>query len=79
MLKAQKANRVVRIDDTQAKEYRALGYTITDMNGKVLLSPDDDKLRIMELEQENAQLRGQLDALTAVGSKQPKKPAKGRK
>lgn len=74
MLKARKANRVVRIDDTKADEYRAEGYTILDMSGNVLMTPNNDKFRIKSLEQENAQLRAQVAALTAE-----KKSTKGAK
>lgn len=63
MLKARKANRVVRIDDTKAEEYRALGYTVTDMEGRLMLTPNDPKYRIMELEQENDQLRARISEL----------------
>ena len=62
MLKARKANRVLRIEDTKAEEYRALGYTITDMDGHLIAAPANDQQRIRELESENAHLREQLAA-----------------
>lgn len=79
MLKAKKANRVVRIDDTKADEYRALGYTIMDMDNKILMTPNNDKFRIQALEQENARLRAQLSAQRAETGGRGKKTGKGRK
>ena len=78
MLKARKANRVLRIEDTKAEEYRALGYTITDMQGNVVLTPNDDRQRIKELEAENACLLSQIAAQKAAQTVQSGK-GKGRK
>ena len=39
MLKARKANRVIRIPDKKKDAYAALGYKITDMNDKVVAEP----------------------------------------
>ena len=39
MLKARKANRVIRIPDEKKDAYIALGYKITDMNDKVVAEP----------------------------------------
>lgn len=39
MLKARKANRVIRIPDEKKDAYAALGYKITDMNDKVVAEP----------------------------------------
>lgn len=36
MLKARKANRVLKIPDEKKKTYIALGYTITDMEGNMI-------------------------------------------
>ena len=38
MLKARKGNRVVRIPDEKANEYKALGYSLFDEKGHPLLS-----------------------------------------
>lgn len=70
MLKARRMNRVVRIADEKASEYRALGYTITKMDGTVVAEPNDDKHRIQQLEKENADLKAQLAAV-----QEAKKPA----
>lgn len=69
MLKAKKKNRVVRIPDEKATEYRALGYTITTMDGTIVSEPDDDKHRIQKLESENADLKAQLAAMAATQDK----------
>lgn len=63
MLKAYRKNRSIRIADEKQDEYRALGYTVCDMDGKVLAKPDDDKAHIQELEAENQALKKQLAAL----------------
>lgn len=39
MLKARKANRVIRIPDEKKDAYIALGYKITDMNDQVVAEP----------------------------------------
>lgn len=36
MLKARKANRVLKIPDEKKKTYIALGYSITDMEGNMI-------------------------------------------
>ena len=64
MLKAKKGNRVLRIEDNRAEEYRTLGFTVTDMNGHLIATPDNAQQRIRELEQENIRLRAQLSALS---------------
>lgn len=65
MLKARKLNRVVRIAEEKAAEYRALGYTILSMDDTVVAEPNDDKHRIQQLEGEVADLKAQLEAKTA--------------
>ena len=67
MLKAKKGNRVVRIPDEKKKEYQVLGYTISDMSGKVLYEPTDPKKEIESLkaqlddmEKEKAELEEKL-------------------
>lgn len=49
MLKAKKANRVMRIPDEKKDEYIALGYEITTMDGKIVSKPDDPRTTIQEL------------------------------
>ena len=77
MLKAKKGNRVVRIPDEKKKEYQVLGYTISDMSGKVLYEPTDPKKEIESLkaplddmEKEKAELEEKLkEAETASGAR----------
>ncbi len=57
MLKAKNKNRVVRIADEKMAAYKALGYTIMDMNGKVIYEPENTKAKIAALEKENAELK----------------------
>ena len=52
MLRAQKANRVLRIPEERVKDYEALGYIISDMEGNVISKPDDPKATIRELEEQ---------------------------
>lgn len=54
MLRARKANRVLRIPDERAKDYVALGYTIESMEGTILNQPEDPKALIVELRTELA-------------------------
>jgi|P827metagenome_2_1110787.scaffolds.fasta_scaffold02733_5 DUF1680 family protein len=49
MLKAIKANKVVRIADEQIKNYKALGFKITDMEGKVVYDPAENSDNAKEL------------------------------
>ena len=56
MLKARKKNRVVRIPEEKAGEYKKLGYTITDENGKTVYQPEDKDATIAALRKENQQL-----------------------
>ena len=58
MLKARKANRVIRIPDEKKDAYAALGYKITDMNDKVVA-------KIEATEAENAKLKEQVTDLEA--------------
>ena len=76
MLKAQKGNRVVRIDDTKAEMYRTLGYTVTDMAGHLIATPDNAQQRIRELEAENACLLKQLADAKAAALESGKKDGK---
>lgn len=60
MLKARKKNRVVRIPDTAAADYKSLGYTLTDENGKVVYEPEDKDATIASLRKENAVLKQKI-------------------
>ena len=63
MLKAKRKNRVVRIPDEKADEYKTLGYAITTMDDRVLSEPEDKGKKIAALQAENAGLRGEKSAL----------------
>ena len=60
MLKAAKKNRVLRIPDEKAAESKKLGYTITDMAGKVIYEPEDTAKKASVLAAENADLQEKL-------------------
>lgn len=60
MLKAKKKNRVVRIPDEKAGEYKKLGYTISDMEGNTVYQPEDKDATIAALKKENQQLKQKL-------------------
>lgn len=60
MLKAAKKNRVLRIPDEKAAEYKKLGYTITDMTGKVTYEPEDTAKKASALAAENENLQERL-------------------
>lgn len=51
MLKAKKANRVIKIADEKKETYKKLGYTITTMDGEILYKPDDVKKELSELKE----------------------------
>lgn len=63
MLRAQKANRVIRIPDERAKDYKALGYTVTDLDGNVVAKPDSPTERIKDLERQLAQREARIAEL----------------
>lgn len=70
MLKAKKANRIVRIPDEKKADYIALGYRITDMDGKVVYDPINNtedvkelKERLAEQDAEIAKLQDELKTL----------------
>lgn len=65
MLKAKKANRVLRIPEERAKDYAALGYTVTDMDGKVISKPDSPAETIKELKAELAKKDKRIAELEA--------------
>ena len=60
MLKARKKNRVVRIPDEKAGEYKALGYSIYDMNGNTIYAPEDKDATIATLRKEKARLEERI-------------------
>ena len=61
MLKARKANRVVKIPDEKKKTYIALGYTITDMDGNVLHEHVEPSEKLAEAEKEIEDLKAKLE------------------
>ena len=68
MLKARKANRVLKIPDEKKKTYIALGYTITDMDGNMIhehVEPSE-KLEQAEKAMEIEQLERIADALEGI-------------
>ena len=71
MLKATKANRVVKIPDEKKKTYIALGYTITDMDGNVLHEHVEPSEKLAEAEKEIEDLKAQL---TSAGAEQATAP-----
>ena len=63
MLKARKGNRVVRIPDEKANEYKALGYSLFDEKGHVIYLQVKESERIKELEKEVGALRKKIEIL----------------
>ena len=63
MLRAKKGNRVVRIPDEKMDEYKALGYTITDMTGKMIYEHVEPSKKLEEAEKKIAALEGEIDAM----------------
>lgn len=60
MLKAKKGNRVVRIPDEKKNDYKAMGYAITDMDGKVVYEPISEKAENAKLKAQVSDLEGKL-------------------
>lgn len=60
MLKARKKNRIVRIPEERADEYKKLGYTLTDEEGNVVYQPEDKDATISALKLENAKLNQKI-------------------
>ena len=60
MLKARLKNRILRIADEKADEYKKLGYTITDMEGNLIFAPEDKDREIAELKRKVAGLEARL-------------------
>ena len=80
MLKAKKANRVLRIPEERQKDYLALGYTIENMDGTVVAKPDSPADTIKELKAEIAKKDARIKELEKKlgidGDKAAEKPAK---
>ncbi|CUP03614.1 hypothetical protein [Fusicatenibacter saccharivorans] len=84
MLKARKANRVVRIPDEKKDVYIKLGYTITDMDDNIVHEHVEPTQRLKDLEAENEALKAENAALkeklsqneTASEPAEEKAPAK---
>ena len=65
MLKARKANRVIRIPDEKKDAYIALGYKITDMNDKVVAEPHNAEKEAETLKAQVTDLETKLKEATA--------------
>lgn len=65
MLKARKANRVIRIPDEKKDVYIALGYKITDMNDKVVAEPHNAEKEAETLKAQVTDLETKLKEATA--------------
>lgn len=65
MLKARKANRVVRIPDEKKDVYIKLGYTITDMDDNIVHEHVEPTQRLKDLEAENEMLKVENETLKA--------------
>lgn len=65
MLKARKANRVIRIPDEKKDAYAALGYKITDMNDKVVAEPHNAEKEAEALKTQVTDLEAKLKEATA--------------
>ena len=76
MLKARKANRVIRIPDEKKDAYAALGYKITDMNDKVVAEPHNAEKEAETLKTQVTDLETKLKEATAK-TKEPKQATGG--
>lgn len=63
MLKARKANRVVKIPDEKKKSYIAMGYTITDMDGNMIHEHVEPSERLEKAEKEIQDLKATIEIL----------------
>ena len=66
MLKARKANRVIRIPDEKKDAYIALGYKITDMNDKVVAEPHNAEKEAETLKAQVTDLETKLKGLLST-------------
>lgn len=62
MLKARKANRVLKIPDEKKKTYIALGYTITDMDGNMIHEHVEPSEKLEQAEKEIQDLKAKNTA-----------------
>lgn len=65
MLKATKANRVLRIANEQKETYLKLGYTITNMDDSLVEEPPSFSHEVAELKKENEALKAENVELKA--------------
>lgn len=73
MLKARKANRVIRIPDEKKDAYIALGYKITDMNDKVVAEPHNAEKEAETLKAQVTNLEAKLKEATEYAENADKK------
>ena len=66
MLKARKANRVLKIPDEKKKTYIALGYTITDMDGNMIHEHVEPSEKLEQAEKEIQDLKAQVASAGAT-------------
>ena len=66
MLKARKANRVLKIPDEKKKTYIALGYTITDMDGNMIHEHVEPSEKLEQAEKEIQDLKAQITSAGAT-------------
>lgn len=67
MLKATKKNRTLRIPDAKRKQYEALGYTITTMDGNIVFEPENKDKTIAALKAEIDELKAKIATQEADG------------
>ena len=63
MIKARKANKVVRIPDEKADEYKALGYSLYNEKNEVIYQHMTDAEKIESMEKEIARLTAENEEL----------------
>ena len=66
MLKARKANRVLKIPDEKKKTYIALGYTITDMDDNMIHEHVEPSEKLEQAEKEIQDLKAQIASAGAT-------------
>ena len=75
MLKARKANRVLKIPDEKKKTYIALGYTITDMDGNMIHEHVEPSEKLEQAEKEIQDLKEKLEEASKYAEEADKKIA----
>lgn len=73
MLKARKANRVLKIPDEKKKTYIALGYTITDMDGNMIHEHVEPSEKLEQAEKEIQDLKEKLEEAAKYAENADKK------